>query len=145
MIRDISIEDKVRYYELGNQINENFNKVNNISKIIDNKFQTIKVYELENNILGFIEILDLNDEIDIINIIVDKNHRRKKIGSRLLDYVIKNNQDKKFILEVKISNEAAINLYKKFGFEIKGIRKGYYNGVDAITMVRELWKKMCTY
>lgn len=138
MIRDISIEDKVRYYELGNQINENFNKVNNISKIIDNKFQTIKVYELENNILGFIEILDLNDEIDIINIIVDKNHRRKKIGSQLLDYVIKNNQDKKFILEVKISNEAAINLYKKFGFEIKGIRKGYYNGVDAITMVREL-------
>lgn len=138
MIRDISIDDKVRYYELGSQINKNFNKVNDLSKIIDNKLQSIKVYELENNILGFIEILDLKDEIDIINIIVDKNHRNKKIGSQLLEYVIKNNQCKRFILEVKISNEAAINLYKKFGFEIKGIRKGYYNGVDAITMVKEL-------
>lgn len=138
MIRDISIDDKVRYYELGSQINKNFNKVNDLSKIIDNKLQSIKVYELENNILGFIEILDLKDEIDIINIIVDKNHRNKKIGSQLLEYVIKNNQYKRFILEVKISNEAAINLYKKFGFEIKGIRKGYYNGVDAITMVKEL-------
>lgn len=138
MIRDININDKTRYYELGSQINEDFKKVNNIEKIIDNKLQSIKIYELEKNIVGFIEILDLNDEIDIINIVVDKSHRRKKIGSQLLEYVINNNQVKRFILEVKISNEAAINLYKKFGFEIKGIRKGYYNGVDAITMVKEL-------
>ncbi len=137
MIRDISIDDKNRYYELGSQINKNFNRVNDLSKIIDNKLQSIKVYELENNIVGFIEILDLKDEINIINIIVDKSHRRKKIGSQLLEYVIKSNQYKRFILEVKTNNEAAINLYKKFGFEKKGIRKGYYNGVDAITMVRE--------
>ena len=41
-------------------------------------------------------------------------------------------------LEVRRSNEPAINLYKKFGFEEEGVRKGYYRfgGEDALIMWR---------
>ena len=41
-------------------------------------------------------------------------------------------------LEVRVSNEKAIGLYKKFGFSLAGIRKEYYedNKEDAYIM----WK-----
>ena len=44
--------------------------------------------------------------------------------------------DKNITLEVKIDNNAAINLYKKYNFVEKAIRKGYYNGIDGILMER---------
>ena len=37
-----------------------------------------------------------------------------------------------------MDNEKAYNLYSKMGFEKTRIRKGYYNGVDAIEMVKGL-------
>ena len=42
-------------------------------------------------------------------------------------------------LEVRKSNAAAIALYSKLGFEIEGVRKGYYEdtGEDALIM----WKR----
>jgi ribosomal-protein-alanine N-acetyltransferase len=43
-------------------------------------------------------------------------------------------------LEVRRSNEAALNLYKGFGFRAVGIRPNYYadEGEDAIVMVLDL-------
>ena len=39
-------------------------------------------------------------------------------------------------LEVRVSNQLAQNLYKKYGFTIKGLRKAYYtdNREDAYIM-----------
>ncbi|MCS7285544.1 MAG: ribosomal protein S18-alanine N-acetyltransferase [Anaerolineae bacterium] len=38
-------------------------------------------------------------------------------------------------LEVRVSNKAAQNLYRKYGFEVVGRRKGYYSdGEDALIM-----------
>ena len=41
-------------------------------------------------------------------------------------------------LEVDESNEAAINLYKKYGFTIAAIRKKYYGKNDGYLMIREM-------
>ena len=41
-------------------------------------------------------------------------------------------------LEVKETNTPAISLYEKLGFKISHKRKGYYNGVDAIVMIKEM-------
>jgi ribosomal-protein-alanine N-acetyltransferase len=40
-------------------------------------------------------------------------------------------------LEVRVSNMVAQNLYRKYGFEVSGRRKGYYrdNGEDAFYMI----------
>ena len=40
------------------------------------------------------------------------------------------------MLSCKKSNDSAIHLYEKYGFEKKAIRKGYYNGIDGILMER---------
>jgi ribosomal-protein-alanine N-acetyltransferase len=43
-------------------------------------------------------------------------------------------------LEVRPSNDAALSLYRRMGFEEKGHRRGYYldNGEDALIMVKKL-------
>ena len=55
------------------------------------------------------------------------------------------NKIKYVTLEVRVSNEAAINLYKKYNFKSLGVRKGYYqnNGEDALIMWTEniFWDK----
>jgi ribosomal-protein-alanine N-acetyltransferase len=42
-------------------------------------------------------------------------------------------------LEVRASNEAAITLYRKYGFEVNRVRKGYYrdNLEDALEMIAQ--------
>ena len=44
----------------------------------------------------------------------------------------------RFFLEVRVSNQAAIRLYEKNGFQKQGIRKGFYQGPkeDAYIMNR---------
>ena len=41
-------------------------------------------------------------------------------------------------LEVAADNLAGLGLYRGLGFNQVGLRKGYYNGVDALTMRRDL-------
>jgi ribosomal-protein-alanine N-acetyltransferase len=43
-------------------------------------------------------------------------------------------------LEVRMGNDAAIALYRGMGFEVVGVRKGYYTdtGEDALVMARHL-------
>ena len=60
----------------------------------------------------------------------------KKVLAEVIDYAEKNGAEKIF-LEVRESNEIAINLYKKLGFEKYAVRKNYYNdnGENAVCMV----------
>ena len=82
------------------------------------------------------------DEAHITNLAVHPEYRKKKIGERLIRFLLKlavSRGIKRATLEVRPSNLAAQNLYKKFGFEVGGIKKGYYSdtGEDALIM----WNK----
>ena len=62
--------------------------------------------------------------------------------NHLLEEVLKDAKAKKIrtlTLEVRASNEKAINFYKKFGFKITLVKEAYYsNGEDAIYMIKEV-------
>lgn len=79
-------------------------------------------------------------ECQIGSIAVLPEFRRKGIAAGLLKVLcgtcsINGIQD--IELEVRVSNTAAIELYKRFGFKITGVRKGYYqDGEDAYNMAR---------
>ena len=137
MIRDILLEDEASFINLGNQISLTFNKVYKLENEINNRLNKIKVYTIDGSVIGFIHVSILDRDVNVINIVVDKDYRNHGVGSKLLDNIIKENDNKVFYLEVAVNNISAINLYKKYGFKEKGIRKGYYNGVDAITMVKD--------
>ena len=83
-------------------------------------------------------------EGEITNIAVHEKYRRKGIASKILEAMIKKciETDTSAIhLEVRVSNESAISLYRKFGFKEDGIRPKYYdNNEDALLMTKEIEK-----
>lgn len=94
----------------------------------------------DDEIIGFAGIWAIIDVAHIANIVVKKTHRLQGIGSILLQELIKISKELKMneiTLEVNEHNTPAINLYKKYGFEIVGLRKKYYDGTDsAIIMTK---------
>ena len=82
---------------------------------------------------------DIYEKLDIAYIFVREDKRNNKIASKLLEYLISNNQDKENItLEVNENNINAIKLYEKFGFKSVAKRDGYYNGINGILMEKKL-------
>ena len=93
--------------------------------------------EAVEKVLGYCGIWKIFDEGHITNIAVHPDHQ--KLGRFLLRAMMewcKANGLAHMTLEVRPSNSRALALYKKFGFEEAGRRKGYYeeNNEDAIIM-----------
>jgi ribosomal-protein-alanine N-acetyltransferase len=76
----------------------------------------------------------------VMNVAVDPQQRRHGVASALLGelYERVNDDDARFTLEVRRSNDVAIHLYERDGFRPAGIRRHYYqdNGEDALVMWR---------
>lgn len=93
-------------------------------------------------LFGYAGIWQPIDEAHITNIVTRKDKRHNKIGTIMLEELIKIAKDRKLkdiTLEVNVNNIPAINLYKKYEFEEVGVRKKYYNNVDdAIIMTLKL-------
>lgn len=99
----------------------------------------LKKIEIENK--GYIEYNDIYETIDIVNVFVKEEYRNQKIGSTLLEKLIKEakqNNKENITLEVSKENKIAIKLYKKYNFKEVAIRKGYYKGIDGILMELKL-------
>ncbi len=80
-------------------------------------------------VLGYIGCILVCGEGSITNVAVSRQARRKGIASRLLEALISaiaSEGAQSLFLEVRTSNEAAQNLYKKFGFTVCGERKDFY-------------------
>ena len=134
MIRECNIDDIASINKLGILANENFTNVYNIREILDKDYEFIYVYEEDNNLLGFIQIEKHFEVLDLINIAVSEDTRRKGIASKLIQYIIDNVEHERFLLEVNSNNTSAIKLYQKFNFKEINIRKNYYSNGDAIIM-----------
>lgn len=130
MVNNCELKDIDSIKKLGRLINNNFDKVNNLEDIINNK--EIKGYYIDNELVGIIIYKRLYDTTDLLYIVVDKLYRNKNIASTLLENLIK--ESNKIILEVRCDNKNAIKLYKKYNFKIINIRKNYYDNMDAYVM-----------
>lgn len=100
------------------------------------------VARLNNEIVGFAGIWISPVDIHITDIVVKKDKRNMKIGSNILEELIKLAETKEretLTLEVNEKNEIAQKLYLNYGFEKLGKRKKYYNNEDdAIIMTLKL-------
>ncbi len=82
------------------------------------------------------------DEGHITNIAVHPDKRGKGYGTKVTSAMMQAAVDvgvQYMTLEVRVSNEPALALYKKLGFKKAGVRKKYYedNGEDAYIMVND--------
>lgn len=87
--------------------------------------------------IGIISYSLIYDRIELEYIWTNKQYRNKGIASKLMDKMFEENVNN-ITLEVRTTNEKAINLYKKYGFKIASIRTKYYGNEDAYLMVREM-------
>lgn len=120
-----------------NQTSNSFVDLKELEKeLSQNPFGKILVYKKENRIIAYLYYSEIYERVEINDIEVEEQYRNMEIGTELLNKLTEIVQ-KSISLEVRINNYNAIKLYKKFGFQEKAIRKGYYQGIDGILMVRE--------
>lgn len=115
--------------------NESWTKKQIIDSFNNNaiSFYGIKI---DNKIVCFASILETVDDINLLDIATSQAHKRKGYAKTLLKYLIGlKAQGQSFSLEVKETNNPAINLYSMLGFKTLNIRKKYYkDGSNALCM-----------
>ncbi len=112
----------------------------------NNMLATYLVAKDSDKVVGFIGLWFVMDECHITNIAVSREYRNKHIATELVEEMFKLCKEHEIayvLLEVRSSNVAAKELYKKFGFKEDCIRKEYYKNPDntredAIIMSLEL-------
>tara|TARA_B100000902_G_scaffold336528_1_gene336852 strand:- start:1484 stop:1933 length:450 start_codon:yes stop_codon:yes gene_type:complete len=107
------------------------NDANNLFKVLKN----------ENDIIGYYIALFVEDECQLLNITVRLGLQKKGFGQLMIKNLFTDCRKRNAInifLEVRKSNNAAIRLYEKNGFNEIGVRNNYYKNKegkeDAILM-----------
>jgi len=103
---------------------------------------SIAAVDPEGYLVGYLVLSRYVDAWHVMNVAVDPGHRRLGIASAMLRRLFEDTRDdaeRGYTLEVRVSNAAAISLYERFGFVSRGVRRGYYtdNREDAVIMWRE--------
>ncbi len=109
------------------------------NELTKNQFAQYLVVEVDQKVVGYCGVWIIVDEAHITNIALLPEYRGMKLGEALMAKVIELAREMgamRITLEVRVSNERAQNLYRKFGFEEGAIRKQYYtdNMEDALIM-----------
>ena len=107
----------------------------------ENPFSRTLEYVEDGQTLGTLKYSLIYDRMEIDNIEVELAHRGKGIGTRLMSYLVSLAIEERGVnitLEVRISNEVARHLYKKFGFREVALRKFYYGDEDGILMEKQV-------
>ena len=91
---------------------------------------TYLVAELNGTIIGGCGIMNVAGDGEITNVVIRKEYRGRGYAYQMLQRLLEEGEKlgaTDFTLEVRVSNEPAIRLYKKLGFESAGIRPGFYD------------------
>lgn len=108
-----------------------------LKELSTNPFAKLLGYIKENKIVGYLYYSEIYERVEINQLEVQSANRNCGIASKLMDYLIKI-VNKNITLEVREDNFEAVNLYEKFQFQKKSVRKGYYQGTDGILMERRV-------
>jgi len=111
-------------------------------ELTQNKNAHYVVAKESDHIVGYAGLWLSLDEAHITTFAVLPEHRRRKIGERMLISLFERAERlgaEWLTLEVRASNLPAQRLYEKYGFRPAGVRRRYYsdNNEDAIIMWTE--------
>jgi ribosomal-protein-alanine N-acetyltransferase len=100
------------------------------------------VARVDGMVVGYSGLMLIGEDAHVTTIAVDPAWHRHKIGTRLmlnLAHEARRRGASNLTLEVRVSNEPAQVLYRRFGFRPAGVRKNYYveSNEDALVMWAE--------
>ena len=103
---------------------------------IDSIIETVWVIENRKKIIGFLIEQRCDNEINLLNVAVDRQFQNRGIGKKLINhYLDRIPLNCSVFLEVNKVNIIARKIYADLNFKNIGMRKNYYNdGGDALIM-----------
>jgi len=108
---------------------------------LENDVSRFKVLALGDEVIGYYDLWICGDEAHLLNVAVAAPNRRRGFGRMMLEDAMGEAQRARcvrIVLEVRMSNAAAISLYEKFGFKKVAQRPRYYaDGENADIMVKD--------
>lgn len=107
-----------------------------------NPYANYFVLDINGEVRGYIGLWITYEVADVINFYVDEAYQGAGFGSLILQFVVELCElsgVEKISLEVRVNNEKAIALYKKFGFVLSHVRKEYYSDkTDAYVLIKKV-------
>jgi [ribosomal protein S18]-alanine N-acetyltransferase len=108
------------------------------NELNDNKLAHYFIGRFENQVIAYSGLWVVLEDAHITTIAVIPAQQRKRFGEQMLVHLIEESigRGARWItLEVRESNVAAQNLYKKYGFTVVSTRRGYYSDNDENALV----------
>ena len=139
MIRAANLEDLTSLFDIEKDVfsNDPFSMTKESIRyhILRNR---LYIVEIDKIIAGYILWLERKKYFRLYSLAISNDFQNRGLAKKLLEYSFEklSNDNKDFSLEVKVLNESAINLYKKYGFEIKKVLKDYYEQCDGYLMYK---------
>jgi [ribosomal protein S18]-alanine N-acetyltransferase len=115
-----------------------------VEELAQRKSRAYRAAWIGADIVGFAGLMLIDDEAHVNNIAVDPRWQGRGLGSLILldmTCVALELGTRHMTLEVRVGNETAIALYRRFGMAPVGVRPNYYpeTGEDALIMwVRDI-------
>lgn len=111
------------------------------ASFLEDPFSVYLAYQSHHEMIAFIHYAVMYERAELNYIYVKTDYRGGKVASLLMEEMIHRcsmKQVQSITLEVRRGNEAAIQLYKKYGFGEISVRKNYYQDEDGIMMEKVL-------
>ncbi len=143
-MRDMTLSDVAAVCAIEQQVQPQPWTQGNFSDALRSGYRCL-VDESQHEIISYAVLMPLIDEAELLTIAVAPSWQRNGLGGLMLRAVLdvaRERKMRKIFLEVRVSNVAAIVLYRATGFVEIGRRRGYYQTADgredALLMACEL-------
>ena len=132
---EIKLKDSKRCYELDLGTLNLWNHNQWVDELSKKHTKAYGIFD-SNKIIGVCVFQIIFNESELRFIAINKDHKRKGLGGKLISKLISQCKQKKIdkiFLEVSNKNKAALKFYDHIGFKTVGIRKNFYrDGSDAL-------------
>lgn len=138
---DLTINDLDSIMELEVSLFEKpYTRDDYVFLLSDNPHIIAKKLTVNETLIGYGVIQFLYNSANLLTIGIKQDYQSRGYGRKLLLELIeamKKREVNEIFLEVRVSNQRAINLYKSLGFKENRLRKNYYGNEDGIEMIRK--------
>lgn len=134
-LRRLSLADLERLTEL-ERCQPRYSSRSQLETLLQDPDCCVLGAEVGGRLVGHAVVVRLPFEAELQAMLVAPDMRRCGLAAALLEAVVEQScrwGSERLLLEVRASNEAAIQLYRRAGFSEDGRRRGYYPPLDEAT------------